>query len=86
MESQNEPKSGGQTLGYVLPLFASRITSVYPAVVLLIKQTRLGWMGQNFVRALAKIGKPVGQKVGPHTLIQGFPRLPGVGGAEYSNR
>ena len=36
------------------------------------------------MRALAEIGKPVGQKVGPHTLIQGFPRLPGVGGAEYS--
>jgi len=45
----------GQSLAYVLPILARRLTSIYSALVLLIKQSGPGMMGQNLVWALAEI-------------------------------
>ncbi len=55
VEPQHKSELGGQSLGYVLPILARRLTSIYSAVVLLIKQSGPGMMGQNLVWALAEI-------------------------------
>ena len=49
VEPQRKSELGGQSLGYVLSILARRLTSIYSAVVLLIKQSRPGMMGQNLV-------------------------------------
>jgi len=55
VEPQHKSELGGQSLGYLLPILARRLTSIYSAVVLLIKQSGPGMMGQNLVWALAEI-------------------------------
>lgn len=55
VEPQHKSELGGQSLGYVLPILARRLTSIYSAVVLLTKQSGPGMMGQNLVWALAEI-------------------------------
>ena len=55
VEPQHKSELGGQSLGYVLPILARRLTSIYSSVVLLIKQFGPGMMGQNLVWALAEI-------------------------------
>ena len=55
VEPQHKSELGWQSLGYVLPILARRLTSIYSAVVLLIKQSGPGMMGQNLVWALAEI-------------------------------
>ena len=55
VEPQHKSELGVQSLGYVLPILACRLTSISSVVVLLIKQSGPGMMGQNLVRALAEI-------------------------------
>ena len=55
-------------------------------MVLLVKQV-FGPLGrQHLVGALAEVGKALGEKIRPHSLVHGVPGFPAVAGPEHAHR
>ena len=86
MQPQGEAESGGQPFGYILSFGPTIVAPEHPAMILLVKQSGLGRMGQDFVGALAPFRQRFRREIGPNSLVSRMPVCPAVITPENSGR